>query len=132
MELNPRTVSGNQLAVAAGVDLPYISYTYLADGVVPPWGQRWDVHWIHELYDLKTLLRETRNTPAAVWEWLRSLYRADTFALGAWDDPARLLGAFAATAFGKAARALGVQYRRGYRQPQPAPPAEASDPRTAD
>lgn len=132
MELNPRAVSGNQLAVAAGVDLPYISYAYVADGVVPPWEQRWDVHWIHELYDLKTLLRETRNTPAAMWEWLRSLYRADTFALGAWDDPAPLLGAFAATAFGKAARAVGVQYPRGYRQPQPAPPAEVPDPRVAD
>ncbi len=27
MEVNARTVSGNHLAVDAGVDLPYISYT---------------------------------------------------------------------------------------------------------
>src|SRR5262245_749003 len=114
MEINPRAVSGNQLAVAAGVDLPHISYAYLADGVVPPWEQRWDVHWIHELYDLKTLLREARNPVAAWWEWMQSLRRADAFALGAWDDPAPLLGAFAATALGKVARAVGISYPRGY------------------
>lgn len=29
METNPRTVSGNQLAISAGVDLPWIGYQYL-------------------------------------------------------------------------------------------------------
>jgi len=29
MELNPRTVSGNQLAISAGVDLPWIGYRHL-------------------------------------------------------------------------------------------------------
>ena len=67
------------------------------------------MHWIHELRDLKTLLRESRSPGAAVREWIRSLRRADAFALGAWDDPAPLLGAFAQTAVGKAARALRLR-----------------------
>jgi len=113
MEVNPRAVSGNQLAIAAGVDLPYISYAYLADAVVPSWEQLWDVRWVHELYDLKTLLRERQNPAAAVWEWVRSLRQAETFALGAWNDPAPLLGAFATTAFAKVARVAGIRYREG-------------------
>jgi D-aspartate ligase len=118
MEVNPRAVLGNQLAIAAGVDLPYLSYAYLADGALPAWEQRWDVHWIHELNDLKTLLRE-RHPAAAIHEWARSLRRADTYAYGAWDDPAPLLGAFASTAIGKAARAVGIQFPRGYSSPRP-------------
>jgi D-aspartate ligase len=109
MELNPRAESGNQLAVAAGVDLPYISYAYHVDGAVPPWEQQWDVHWIHELRDLKTLLRESRTLAAAAREWIRSVRRADTFALGAWDDPVPLLSAFAQSGFDKGARALGLR-----------------------
>jgi predicted ATP-grasp superfamily ATP-dependent carboligase len=132
MEVNPRAVSGNQLAVAAGVDLPYISYAYLADGVVPSWEQRWDVRWVHELYDLKTLLRERRHPGAAVWEWVRSLHNADTFALGAWNDPAPLLGAFASTAFGKVARSVGIRYPRGYRAPRPPAPVDVPAPHAAD
>jgi D-aspartate ligase len=109
MELNARAESGNQLAVAAGVDLPYISYAYHLDGAVPAWEQRWDVHWMHELRDLKTLLRESGNPGAAAREWIRSIRRADSFALGAWDDPVPLLSAFAQTAFDKGARALGLR-----------------------
>jgi D-aspartate ligase len=109
MELNPRAESGNQLAVAAGVDLPYISYAYHVDGALLAWEQLWDVHWIHELRDLKTLLRESPNPGAAAREWIRSIRRADTFALSAWDDPVPLLSAFAQTAFDKGARALGLR-----------------------
>jgi len=109
MELNARAESGNELAVAAGVDLPYISYAYHVDGAVPAWEQRWDVYWIHELRDLKTLLHERPNPGSATWEWIRSIRRADTFALGAWNDPAPLVSAFAETAFDKCARALGLR-----------------------
>lgn len=115
IEINARAVSGNQLAIAAGIDLPYINYTYLVDGVVPPWEQRWGVYWIHELNDLRTLLRECPNSRTATREWMRSLRRADAFALGTWHDPAPLLGAFVRTALAKSARTLslgGVGRRR--------------------
>jgi D-aspartate ligase len=132
MELNPRAVSGNQLAVAAGVDLPYISYAYHVAGVVPAWEQRWDVRWIHELLDLKTLLRGDANPATAAGEWIRSLRRADAYALGAWNDPVPLLGAFAQTGFEKCARALGLGYPRAERGPDPAAAAQVAEPRAAD
>src|SRR5262249_58570683 len=113
--VNARAVSGNQLAVAAGVDLPYISYAYHADGWVPAWEQHWDVHWIHEAHDLKTLLREGRDPVAAFQEWIRALRRADTFSVGAWDDPVRLLGSFAQIAFGRSLRTLGLRPSRAMR-----------------
>jgi D-aspartate ligase len=112
MELNARAVSGNELAVVAGVDLPYISYAYHADGSIPAWSQRWDVHWIHELRDLKTLLRQ-RSAAAAGREWIRSLRRADAFAFGAWDDPVPLISALAQTAFRKSIRSLGSRQATG-------------------
>jgi len=108
IEVNPRAVSGNELAVAAGVDLPYISYSYLLNGAAPAWEQRWDVHWINELLDLATLLRESPTRRAALREWFRSLRRANAFALGAWDDPAPLLATFGSAAYGKVARRLGL------------------------
>lgn len=109
IEVNPRAVSGNELAVAAGVDLPYINYAYLVNGAAPAWEQRWDVHWINELLDLKTLLRESPTRPAATREWIRSLRRADAFALGASDDPAPLIATFGSAAYGMVARRLGLR-----------------------
>jgi D-aspartate ligase len=106
MEVNARGVSANQLAVAAGVDLPYISYAYHADAGVPAWEQRWDVHWIHEVRDMKVLLRESESSGTAAREWIRSLRRADAFAFGAWDDPAPLLGAVAQVVGRKSVRRL--------------------------
>jgi len=106
MEVNARAILGNQLAVAAGVDLPYINYAYLVDGVVAPWEQRWGVDWIHELNDLRTLWRDPRGPAAAGKEWIRSLRRADTFALGDRHDPAPLVGAFAKAGLGKIRRGL--------------------------
>ena len=114
MEVNARAVLGNQLAIAAGVDLPYISYAYLVDGVVPPWEQRWDVHWIHELNDLRTLRRDGLNPAAAGKEWIRSLRRADTFALGDRHDPAPLVGAFAKAGFRRTRWGLRARSARGY------------------
>jgi predicted ATP-grasp superfamily ATP-dependent carboligase len=106
IELNPRAVSGNELAVAAGVDLPYISYRYLVDGAVPDWEQLWNVYWVHELLDLKTLLRECENRRRAVRTWMQGLRRADAFAVAARDDPGPLLGTFAQRAFKRSANAL--------------------------
>ena len=135
IEVNPRAVSGNELAVAAGIDLPYLSYVYLVQGAVPAWEQRWDVHWINELRDLETLLRETPTRRAAAREWVRSLRHAEAFALGAWDDPAPLLGAFGGAAYRKVAGRLGLErprVRSGRRIHESLEPAEAPAPRVAD
>jgi predicted ATP-grasp superfamily ATP-dependent carboligase len=135
IEVNPRAVSGNELAVAAGFDLPYLSYVYLVQGAVPAWEQRWDVHWINELRDLETLLRETPTRRAAAREWVRSLRHAEAFALGAWDDPAPLLGALGGAAYRKVAGRLGLErpgVRSGRRSDASLEPADAPAPRVAD
>jgi D-aspartate ligase len=130
IELNARAVSGNQLAVVAGVDLPYISYAYHVYGGAPTWEQQWDVHWIHELYDLRTLLRSRRGFAGAMREWIRSLRQADAFALGSWGDPAPLLGAFGHAAVRTRGRALGLRRRRG--SGEDLSRAEVPEPRVAD
>jgi len=40
---------------------------------------------------------------------IRSLRRADAFALGARDDPAPLIATFGSAAYGKVARRLGLR-----------------------
>jgi D-aspartate ligase len=135
IELNPRAVSGNELAVAAGFDLPYLSYVYHLQGALPAWEQRWDVHWINELLDLKTLFRESPSRRAAAREWIRSLRHADAFALGAWDDPAPLLGAFGGAAYRKVAQRLWLEHPRARsrrRSGESPKSADVTAPRVAD
>ena len=81
-------------------------------GAAPAWEQRWDVHWINELLDLKTLLRESPTRRAAMQEWIRSLRRADAFAVGAWDDPVPLVATVGSVAYGKVVRRLRLELHR--------------------
>ncbi len=85
------------------------------------------------MLDLKTLLREAPTRGAAAWEWIRSLRHADAYALGAWDDPAPLLGAFGGAAYRNVARRLGLEHPRVRRRSEESPaPADVPAPRVAD
>lgn len=94
MEINPRTVSGNQLGISAGVDLPWIAYRNLA-GLDPvetlqrPF--RLNVKYVNEEWDVQAFaaLRESRELTLA--DWIRSLRGTRAWALFAWDDPLPLL-----------------------------------------
>jgi predicted ATP-grasp superfamily ATP-dependent carboligase len=94
MEINPRTVSGNQLGISAGVDLPWIVYRHLAasargNGLAPPF--QTDLTSVHEDWDVQSFraLRESKELTFTRWLW--SLRRARVRALFAWDDPGPFL-----------------------------------------
>ena len=56
MEINPRTVSGNQMAISAGVDFPWIGYRYLTGaegGAGPPPAFRPGVKFVNEELELR-------------------------------------------------------------------------------
>jgi predicted ATP-grasp superfamily ATP-dependent carboligase len=94
MEINPRTVSGNQLAIAAGVDFPWIGYECLANSEPRPRAAerfRVGVAYVNEEWDLKAFLRLKQAGELTLLRWLGDLFRSDAKALAAIDDPLPVL-----------------------------------------
>jgi predicted ATP-grasp superfamily ATP-dependent carboligase len=94
IEINPRTVSGNQLGISAGVDLPWIAYRHLAglDRVsTPPPGFQANVKYVNEEWDVQAFAALRKSKELTVAGWLRSLRGTRAWALFAWDDPLPLV-----------------------------------------
>jgi len=90
MEINPRTVSGNQMAISAGVDFPWIGYRFLTAGTLAPAdvaAYRRGVHYVNEEWDFRAYLGLRGKGGPTLGQWLRDLRRAEARAIGAWDDP---------------------------------------------
>ena len=95
IEINPRTVSTNQLAITAGIDFPWIAYQMALHQAFPekmaapkaPAGYRADVAHVNEERDFKTFLLRRKNKELGFFEWFGSVMKAESFAL--WDkgDP---------------------------------------------
>ena len=94
MEINPRTVSGNQLCISAGVDFPGIGYQYLTGcdlGIDPARPFERGVRYVNEEWDFKAYLALRESGELTLGSWLRSLRGVKANALWASDDPMPLL-----------------------------------------
>lgn len=90
MEINPRTVSGNQLCISAGVDFPGIGYQYLTGcdlGLHPARPFQRGVRYVNEEWDLKAYLALRKSGELTLASWLQSIRGAQAKALWASDDP---------------------------------------------
>jgi len=90
MEINPRTVSGNQLAISAGVDFPWIGYRYLTGHDPGPTGDSGflpGVKYINEEWDFKALLGLRSAGVMTLGEWFKSIEDVKARSIGATDDP---------------------------------------------
>jgi predicted ATP-grasp superfamily ATP-dependent carboligase len=94
MEINARAVSGNQLAVSAGVDFAWLAYQSLT-GVELEAGPerrfRVGVTYVNEEWDVQAFVALRRAGAMTLGSWLRSLRGVEARALGAWDDPLPLI-----------------------------------------
>lgn len=94
IEINPRTVSGNQLAISAGIDFPVIGYQYLTgmdvDACDSPTFQV-GVKYVNEEWDVKSFLALRKIRRLTLGRWLASLRGVQARAIGAWDDPLPVL-----------------------------------------
>ena len=91
IEVNPRGSAMNELAVRAGLDLPWLTYALLTGRDVgrpatPAWGRR----CVNEEWDVQAFWALRRSARMTLGGWLRSIAGADTV-IGAWDDPLPLL-----------------------------------------
>lgn len=92
MEINARTVSGNQLAISAGIDFPWIAYRHLAgfnDAPTPPFQTQ--VQYVNEEWDIQAFWALRKAGRLTFWSWLSSLRGTKAWALSAVDDPMPLL-----------------------------------------
>lgn len=87
MELNPRYWSHAQLAVDAGVDLPWLHYADLAgEDPEPQMGFRAGVKWWYSLRDLRSFWGYRKRGQLTLWQWLASLRGVSSYSAFAWDD----------------------------------------------
>jgi predicted ATP-grasp superfamily ATP-dependent carboligase len=96
VECNPRTASGNQLAIRAGVDFPWLGYRYLT-GIVPTDDRphaRPGIQHINEEWEIQAYLALRRSGEMGLLAWLRSIRNSTSWAVGAWDDPLPIIMGF--------------------------------------
>ena len=94
IEINPRTVSCNELAIRAGVDFPWIGYENVTgsdDGAASVIRSRRNLTFVNEQWDVKAFLALRRAGKLSLVGWLWSLRGVRATATGAWDDPLPLL-----------------------------------------
>ncbi|MDG1772704.1 MAG: ATP-grasp domain-containing protein [Oceanicoccus sp.] len=93
MEINPRTVSGNQLPITAGVDFPWIGYNLLKGRSTHlPVKYNTNTTYVNEEWDLKSyiaLKKSGKGIP--FFKWLHSVIFSDAKAIWAIDDLAPFL-----------------------------------------
>jgi predicted ATP-grasp superfamily ATP-dependent carboligase len=108
IEINARTVSGNQLAIAAGVDFPWLGYQYLtgaglADVSLAPF--QVGVKYVNEEWDFQAFWALRKSGELGLWDWLRSLWDVQARAFGDLGDPFPLLAGIGRLMLGRLSHA---------------------------
>lgn len=94
MEINVRTVSGQQLVTSSGLDVPLIAYRDAMRQPLPAQAKVRRVRWLRLGLDLRAF-RELRDQgKLSALGWVASVVRARSFAYFAWDDPAPFFARF--------------------------------------
>ena len=106
IEINTRAVRTSMLAIAAGVDFPYIAYQdCVSPGTVKPSLKgKVPVRWVHLLSELRAAGALITSGQLSFWQWLKGFMgKQIVVAEFSWDDmvPALLFWAYAATEVAK-------------------------------
>lgn len=88
IEINGRTVMSNELAVACGVDLPWIAYRDLTgEAVEPPPSFEPGIRWFRVRHDWAAFRRYRRERTLTLGGWLRSYRGRRVYAMFSRRDP---------------------------------------------
>lgn len=91
IEMNTRWPQYCTYYADAGVNLPYLTYldlAGLADERAFQARQRNQVYWVHAHEYAKWFLGTPRENRPSLWQWLKSVAQADSYAFWNWRDPA--------------------------------------------
>jgi predicted ATP-grasp superfamily ATP-dependent carboligase len=94
MEINVRTVSGQELITRSGLDVPLIAYCDAMRKQLPSLGPARKVRWLRLGLDMRAFRVLHSSGAITVWQWIRSLLPCRCFAYFAWDDPVPFLVRF--------------------------------------
>ncbi len=86
LEVNPRIWGWHTLAIAAGVNLPYLTYLWCIGEKITP-SDYHNARWIRLLTDLAVGLSESLKGRWTLWEYMRTLKGAKTYAVWSLKDP---------------------------------------------
>lgn len=88
MDFNPRFNLWTGLAVACGVDLPFLYYQYCLDrSITSPRGWLTGRHWLHLVRDLKSMRTYARDGSCSWTQWLGTVSRPSVGAVMSLRDP---------------------------------------------
>jgi len=89
IEINPRSVNFNQLAVSAGIDFPWIAYQYLVGDTrpAPATEYRDGVRYVHEDLDVRAFLAGRRSGELTWRSWTTSILGTRAWAIASFGDP---------------------------------------------
>jgi predicted ATP-grasp superfamily ATP-dependent carboligase len=87
IEINARPWGWHTLAIAAGVDLPYLLYQDMLGEKVKQDGFSKDIKWIRLMTDIPTVVGEILKGKMRITDYLHSLKGKKEFAVFSLDDP---------------------------------------------
>lgn len=99
IEVNPRVWGWHSLAIAAGVDLPYMLYQDLLGEPVTAATPSTGVKWVRMITDIPTVCSEISKGRLTIKEYLRSMTGKKTLAVLAADDPLPAIAEFVLTPY---------------------------------
>jgi len=91
MEVNARTILGQEMITRSGLDVPLLAYHDAKGLPLPQQRPPRNVRWVHLGQDYRTFRELRKRGTLTALEWLRSLARCRCFAYFAADDPGPFL-----------------------------------------
>lgn len=99
MEINPRTVSTNELPIRAGVDFPWLGYQFaqgidLPESARPAGGYRVGMRHVNEQREFRGQALRRKRGDTTLFKWLGEMLRADSYAYWNVTDPMPFVAEF--------------------------------------
>jgi D-aspartate ligase len=88
VEVNGRHNLSSMLAIATGINFPYLHYDHLANDILPQQMEyKKDVYWIDFLRDIGYSLRHLRTERYSPWSYIQPYLKPHVFAIFSMRDP---------------------------------------------
>jgi predicted ATP-grasp superfamily ATP-dependent carboligase len=91
MEINARTILGQEMITRSGLDAPLLAYLDATGAALPEAGKPMRVRWLFFGPDFRAFRELRKRGTITTLAWLQSIASCRSFAYFAWDDPLPLV-----------------------------------------